>query len=86
MKESSQFNTNDVLVHVNRENKKLFFSPEEMTFDLDVFPKVILREAEKTKKESGVTFRTAIIWGEEKFKLKEFVFIRASSKVNFVQH
>lgn len=54
LKESSQFNTNDVLVHVNRENKKLFFSPEEMTFDLDVFPKVILREAEKTKKESGV--------------------------------
>jgi hypothetical protein len=39
-----------------------------------------------SKKESGVTFRTAIIWGEEKFKLKEFVFIRASSKVNFVQH
>jgi superfamily I DNA and/or RNA helicase len=54
LKESSQLNTNDVLVHVDRENKKLLFSPDEMTFALDVFPKAILREAEKTKKESGV--------------------------------
>lgn len=54
LKESSQFNTNDVLVHVDPENNKLLFSPMEMTLPLDIFPKTILREAEKTKKESGV--------------------------------
>ncbi|NRA11050.1 MAG: hypothetical protein HRT57_03735 [Crocinitomicaceae bacterium] len=54
LKESSQFNTNDVLVHVDVDNRKLLFSPSSFTFDLDTFPKGILREAEKTKKESGV--------------------------------
>lgn len=54
LKESSQFNTNDVLVHVDRDNKKLLFSPKEMIFTLENFPKFILREAEKTKKESGI--------------------------------
>ena len=54
LKESSQFNTNDVLVNVDVDNSKLLFSAEQLVFKTADFPKAILREAEKTKKESGV--------------------------------
>lgn len=54
LNESTQFNVNDVLVHVDKENKKLFFTDKAAHFSLDEFPKVILRETKKTKKESGV--------------------------------
>lgn len=54
LKESSQFNTNDVLVNVDVDNAKLIFSPASITFSITDFPRAILREAERTKKESGV--------------------------------
>lgn len=52
--ESTQFNVNDVLVNVETTNKNLFFTSEELKFDLDLFPKKILSETNKLKKESGV--------------------------------
>lgn len=52
--ESSQFNTNDVLVNVDLDNAKLIFSPTHLNFKAADFPKAILREAEKTWKETGV--------------------------------
>ena len=54
LKESSQFNVNDVLVHAEAENAKLFLVQDSLHFDLADFPKSILKEAEKTRKESGV--------------------------------
>ncbi|HIP32934.1 MAG TPA: hypothetical protein EYG86_09245, partial [Crocinitomicaceae bacterium] len=53
LEESSQFNLNDVLVNVQKDNNKLFFS-NELTVGLDNFPKRILLEAKKTQKESGI--------------------------------
>ena len=52
--ESSQFNGNDVLVNVSNTNSKLIFAPESMSFELQKFPKAILRETETTRKETGV--------------------------------
>ena len=52
--ESSQFNTNDVLVDVQLDNSKICVSDDMLTFNVADFPKPILREAEKTQKESGV--------------------------------
>jgi len=43
-----------VLVNVDFENSRLFSSGKELCFDSDIFPKSILREADKTRKESGV--------------------------------
>ncbi|MCO4813969.1 MAG: ATP-binding protein [Flavobacteriales bacterium] len=54
LEESSQFNSNDVLVNVHEDNKKLFFSNDQLTIALDKFPKGIIRESKKTLKESGV--------------------------------
>ena len=54
LKESSQFNTNDVLVHAHSGHSKLFFCSDELEFDFQDFPSTILREADKTRKESGV--------------------------------
>jgi hypothetical protein len=54
LNESCQFNTNDVLVNVNFENSKLFYSGKELSFDSTIFPKSIIREADKIRKESGV--------------------------------
>src|SRR5690606_19646499 len=52
--ESTQFNVNDVLVNIETTNKNLFFTSEQLKFDLDLFPKKILSETNKLKKESGV--------------------------------
>lgn len=52
--ESTQFNVNDVLVNVESTNKNLFFSSGELNFSLEHFPKKILSETNKLKKESGV--------------------------------
>lgn len=54
LKESSQFNTNDVLVNADTENSNLFFVSESLHFDVEDFPKKILKEADKSRKESGV--------------------------------
>jgi len=54
LKESSQFNSNDVLVHADLQNPKLFEVHTSLEFVLSDFPKSILREADKTRKESGV--------------------------------
>lgn len=52
--ESTQFNVNDVLVNVDTTNKNLFFTSEDLNFDLNIFPKKILTESNKLKKESGI--------------------------------
>jgi hypothetical protein len=54
LKESRQFNTNDVLVHADIQNSKLFEVHTSLEFAISDFPKSILREADKTRKESGV--------------------------------
>jgi len=54
LKESSQFNTNDVLVHTDLAHPKLFRVEGSLEFSLAEFPKKILQEADKTIKESGV--------------------------------
>ena len=54
LNESSQFNTNDVLVNAIAENKRLLFSENQSRFPLAEFPKAILKEAVKTQRESGV--------------------------------
>lgn len=54
LEESSQFNTNDVLVNASEENKKLFFAENGLSYPIDQFPKGILKEAKKNIKESGV--------------------------------
>ncbi|MDX2360650.1 MAG: AAA domain-containing protein [Crocinitomicaceae bacterium] len=54
LKESSQFNTNDVLVNANDENRKLFFCGDQLNFPISDFPKSIVKEADKSRKESGV--------------------------------
>lgn len=43
-----------MLVHVNFENSKLFSAGEELSYESSFFPKSIIKEAEKTRKESGV--------------------------------
>ncbi len=53
LKESTRFNINDVLIHINREQKKLFFS-DLLSFGLNEFPQSILRETKKLRKEAGV--------------------------------
>jgi len=52
--ESTQFNANDVLVNVEASNKNLFFTSNELNFALSDFPKKIIAETTKLKKESGV--------------------------------
>ncbi|MCH2229578.1 MAG: ATP-binding protein [Crocinitomicaceae bacterium] len=54
LQESIQMNINDVLVHISGENKKLHFHDGQLNFKLDYFPKKILLDAKKFKKESGV--------------------------------
>jgi AAA domain len=54
LNESSQFNVNDVLVNAYTDHPKLFLSTGELRFDVASFPKSILRESDKTNKESGV--------------------------------
>ena len=54
LSESSQFNTNDVLVNVVEDNSKLFFIEEQRIFKIEDFPNIILNEAKKNKRESGV--------------------------------
>ncbi len=53
LEESSQFNTNDVLVNIRDDHKKLLFIDELTPISLDEFPKAILRETKNTQKESG---------------------------------
>ena len=52
--ESTQFNANDVLVNAEKSNKNLFFSSNKLTFQLDEFPRKIIVDTKKLKKESGV--------------------------------
>ena len=52
--ESTQFNVSDVLVNVSEDNSNLFFSEKGFSFDLNQFPKKIINDANKIKKESGV--------------------------------
>lgn len=52
--ESTQFNANDVLVNIERSDKNLFFTTDELKYKLDELPKKILTDANKIKKESGV--------------------------------
>ncbi|MFT5858983.1 MAG: hypothetical protein ACI865_001079 [Flavobacteriaceae bacterium] len=52
--ESSQFNVNDVLVHVAQDHRKLFFVDDSLTVSLGAFPKHIIRDAKEMQKESGV--------------------------------
>lgn len=54
LQDSIQLNTNDVLVHVSEENKKLVFHQGSLTFDLVSFPKQIIADSRKSKKESGI--------------------------------
>jgi len=70
LKESSQFNTNDVLVNVDIDNTKLVFSPESLSFNITDFPKAIIREADRTRKESGVN-SLCIANGTVKLKISE---------------
>lgn len=48
------FSTNDVLVDLSNQRNKLFFTSSIGTATLEEFPKIILREAEKSLRESGV--------------------------------
>ncbi len=52
--ESVQFNTNDVLVDIHMDNKQLIFSGGQLIFSLESFPKRILLDAKKNKKDSGI--------------------------------
>ena len=54
LSESVQFNTNDVLVNINKENKLLVFNNATLNFELSNFPKKIILEAKKNKKEAGI--------------------------------
>ena len=56
--ESSHFNVNDVLVTISKENKKLFFTDDTLVFKREEFPKRILSESIKYKKETGVNVLT----------------------------
>ena len=40
--ESVQFNTNDVLVNINKDNKLLVFNNSTLDFELNNFPKKII--------------------------------------------
>lgn len=55
LRESCQFNANDVLVHIDPDSAKLFLSPIEGNLVYPDFPQAILREAQRTFKESGVS-------------------------------
>lgn len=52
--ESTQFNANDVLVNIEASNSNLFFNAQSYLFPLDIFPKKIIAETTRLKKESGV--------------------------------
>ena len=54
LSESIQFNTNDVLVNIEVDNKTLVFNDRQLIFDSGIFPKRILLDAKKNKKESGI--------------------------------
>lgn len=54
LRESCQFNANDVLVHMDPTNSKLFVVEDASKLEIAQFPNALLREAEKTYKESGV--------------------------------
>ena len=47
LSESVQFNTNDVLVNINKDNKLLVFNNKSLSFELNDFPKKIILEAKK---------------------------------------
>lgn len=55
------FSTNDVLVDLSNQRNKLFFTSSIGTAPLEEFPKTILREAEKSLRESGVNSLCAAI-------------------------
>ena len=52
--ESSAFNINDILVHVDAANPRLYFSTGNLVFTDQELPKKILNQAKKIQKESGV--------------------------------
>ncbi|MDG1147075.1 MAG: hypothetical protein P8N52_02090, partial [Crocinitomicaceae bacterium] len=52
--ESVHFNTNDVLVAVDEDNKQLVFNNNQLRFQRADFPKRILLDAKRNKKESGI--------------------------------
>lgn len=54
LSESIQFNTNDVLVNIDMENKLLVFNEGKLVFATDTFPRRILLDSRKNKKESGI--------------------------------
>ena len=54
LSESVQFNTNDVLVAIDEDNKQLVFNTNQLRFKLEDFPKRILLDAKRNKKESGI--------------------------------
>ena len=54
LSESIQFNANDVLVNIDMENKMLVFNERQLVYNSDNFPKRILLDAKKNKKESGI--------------------------------
>ena len=54
LKESSSFNANDALVNADPLNPKMVESKGRIEFHVSDFPKAILREANKTFKQSGV--------------------------------
>jgi hypothetical protein len=51
---SRQFNSSDVLVHVDDSNKNLVFAQDKLIFHINDFPKKILQDTNKRLKESGV--------------------------------
>lgn len=55
LRESCQFNANDVLVHMDVHSSKLFLPSEDQPLVFSDFPTAILREAQRTFKESGVS-------------------------------
>lgn len=52
--ENTHFNTNDLLVHVDRENPALFFANPQTSYPISEFPKRILTETSRYLKETGV--------------------------------
>ncbi|MCH2223636.1 MAG: DUF4011 domain-containing protein [Crocinitomicaceae bacterium] len=52
--ESSSFNVNDVLVHVEQKNTRLYFPKKNLVFTKENIPKKILQQAERSIKESGI--------------------------------
>jgi hypothetical protein len=55
LKESRHFNSNDVLVHVDSQNKKLFKDMNvQLNYSFGEFPSNIIKETQQTLKETGV--------------------------------